>query len=46
MAGTFTKWGIIASFMILVANMVNMSISIAADDGWDFASRKTLKKIC
>lgn len=31
MAGTFTKWGIIASVLILIANMVNMTISIMAD---------------
>jgi Ca2+-transporting ATPase len=46
MAATFTKWGIIASVAIFIANMVNMTISIAADDTWDFGSVKTLKKVC
>jgi len=46
MAGTFTKWGIIASVLILLANILNMTLSIIADDDWDFASSKTLKKIC
>jgi len=46
MAAIFTKWGIIASVAIFIANMVNMTISIAADDSWDFGSVKTLKKIC
>jgi magnesium-transporting ATPase (P-type) len=46
MAAVFTKWGIIASACIFIANIVNMSISIAADDTWDFASSTTLKKIC
>jgi magnesium-transporting ATPase (P-type) len=46
MAGTFTKWGIIASVLIFIANIVNMSISIAADSEWEFASAKTLNKIC
>lgn len=46
MAGTFTKWGIIASVAILIANVVNMTISIMADETWDFASSKTLKKVC
>jgi len=46
MAGTFTKWGIIASLAILAANMINMTISIIADDTWNFASANTLKKIC
>jgi len=46
MAGTLTKWGIIASFAIFIANVVNMSISIAADDTWNFASAKTLTKVC
>ena len=46
MAGTFTKWGIIASIAIFIANIVNMSISIAADSKWAFASTKTLEKIC
>ncbi|MFS8160622.1 MAG: haloacid dehalogenase, partial [Candidatus Roizmanbacteria bacterium] len=46
MAAVFTKWGIIASVLILIANIVNMSISIAADDAWDFADKRTLKKIC
>jgi Ca2+ transporting ATPase len=46
MAGTLTKWGILASLAIFIANVVNMSISIAADDSWNFASAKTLTTIC
>jgi P-type E1-E2 ATPase len=46
MAGTFTKWGIIASVAILIANIVNMTISIMADPNWDFASWETVKKLC
>jgi len=46
MAGIFTKWGILASVAIFIANMVNMSLSIAADSKWEFASTKTLEKIC
>ena len=42
MAAVFTKWGIIASVAIFIANIVNMSISIAADSTWEFASIKTL----
>lgn len=46
MAGILTKWGILASIAIFIANIVNMSISIAADDEWNFASAKTFQKIC
>jgi P-type E1-E2 ATPase len=46
MAGTFTKWGIIASLAILAANIFNMTLSIIADKEWDFPSSKTLKKVC
>ena len=45
-AGIITKWGIIASVAIFIANIVNMSISIAADDDWNFGSARTFKKIC
>jgi Ca2+-transporting ATPase len=44
MAGTLTKWGIIAAGLILIAAVVNMILSMLADDNWDFA--KTLNKTC
>ena len=44
MAGTLTKWGIIAAGVILVAAVVNMIITMMADDTWDFP--KTLNKVC
>ena len=46
MAAVFTKWGIVASVIIFIANIINMSISIAADDTWNFTDGKTLQKIC
>ncbi len=45
MAGTFTKWGIIASGAILIAGLVNLILSITADGDWKFFSSQTLSKL-
>jgi Ca2+-transporting ATPase len=45
LGGTFTKWGIYASLAILIANFVNLTITLIALEDFKFASSQTLEYI-
>jgi len=42
---TFTKWGIYASIAILIANMINLILTISVSGEFSFGSSRTLKTI-